>query len=239
MDTFGANLNSYRRRCTDPASGGKLTQQRLADLLHEYDDRFPYTKAQISQWENGRRVIPHDQRDLLVGLIYVLTTCNGIKKREEADGLLTSGGYAPLSQDEVNRIPDKKLYENEADPPDLLTISGILDTLKKLMEDKDNLLDDKENLIKRLNQIEDKRIEAITGMSHTQRAVLGAIPSAPTPLDDVFSLVYKEVPSLEGIRIKEIMMRLHELRYLGLIDRKKDPKYRWIYWREPHKTFRV
>ncbi len=237
MKTFGARMAYFRRRCEDPQRGGRLTQDRLADLLHEFDETLLYSKPQISNWEKDKRSIPLNQRNLLIGLIYVFTTCGGLSEKEAADAFLQSGGYAPLSSDEVQLLPDKSLYENptpstgiDGDPQSLLTIAGILKTLEQQAGDINKLRST-------LAEIEGQRLQAIAGISRTQRAILDVIPYKEVALDDVFETIYEKVADLKGIRIKELNLRLHELRYLGLINRRRDPVYRWIYWRENPKSY--
>ena len=112
METFGTRMVFLRKNSEDPQTQGPLTQSRLADLLNDYDHTLLFSKTQISNWEKGRRNIPLHQRSLLVGLIYVFTTCGGLSEKEAADAFLQSGGYAPLTDAEIKQLPEKALYEN-------------------------------------------------------------------------------------------------------------------------------
>ncbi len=236
METFGTRMVFLRKNSEDPQTQGPLTQSRLADLLNDYDHTLLFSKTQISNWEKGRRSIPLHQRSLLIGLIYVFTTCGGLSEKEAADAFLQSGGYAPLTDDEIKQLPDKALFENRqkdqngTEQQSLLTIAGILQTLEKQSSENGKLR-------QTLSQIEGQRLAAIANISTTQRGIMGAIPYSPTPIDEVFQLIYEKVPQMEGIRLKEINLRLHELRYLGLIERERHPEHRWMYWRETPKSF--
>lgn len=232
MQSFGEWITHYRHASRDTQKGSRLTQSRLAELLNEYDDTLIYTKTQISNWEKDKRTIPLDKRPLLIGFIYVFTTCGGISKLDEANDFLQSGGYAPLTKDEVESLPNKKLYWNQPSKTEthsLLTIAGILSRLEKQAEDNEKL----KNV---LAEIEGERLRDIANISQTQRRILEVIPYQATPLDDVFAAMH-QISSLEDVRIKELNLRLHELRYLGLIARRKDPQYRWLYWREIPRSF--
>ena len=239
MKAFGKQIAYHRRECRDPEKGGVLTQSRFAELLQEYDETLIYTKTQISNWENGKRVIPLDKRNLLIGFIFVFTTYGSLKELETANAFLQIGGYAPLTEDEVGKLPEKKLFwkdklsksgevlegdGEEQGSQTLLTIAGIIKELEKQTGDNEKL----EGV---LAEIESQRISAILNLSQTQRQILEAIPVTPTPLDYIFAKMHS-IEKLEGVRIKELNLRLHELRYLGLINRKKDPEYRWLYWKE-------
>ena len=187
MKAFGKQIAYHRRECRDPEKGGALTQSRLAELLQEYDETLIYTKTQISNWENGKRVIPLDKRNLLIGFIYVFTTYGTLKELDTANAFLQTGGYAALTDGEVNQLPEKQLFwkkklaksnemleedGEEQDSQTLLTIAGILKELEKQSGDNEKL----EGV---LAEIESQRISAILNLSQTQRKILEVIPLTP------------------------------------------------------------
>ncbi|MFK7801608.1 MAG: hypothetical protein AB8G95_08260 [Anaerolineae bacterium] len=223
MSKFGTLIASYRRDCRNSKNGGLLSQSLLADLLSEFDPTLIYTKTQISNWEKGKRIIPIDKRSILIGLIYIFSNYGNLSLLDKANMFLQSGGYAALSEEELNRLEGKgiKLASNQS----LQTIDGILGSIEK--QSRDN-----EKLRSVLMAVENQRLESITNISGTQRKILETIPYDPTPLDSIFSGIDEKVESVETMRLKEVNLRLHELRYLGLVNRKRDSEHRWLYWRE-------
>lgn len=101
---FGQLLKKYRLSGVDPDSGGKLTQERLAELLDIKAGIVGYSGVRVSNWERGEEVIGQEKRDLLVGLLLVLYLCRGIKTLAEADDLLFSGNYRYLDENEAAQI---------------------------------------------------------------------------------------------------------------------------------------
>ena len=101
---FGQLLKKYRLGSVDPDSGGKLTQERLAELLDTRASVIGYSGVRVSNWERGEEVIGQEKRDLLVGLLLVLHLCRGIKTLAEADDLLFSGNYRFLDENEAAHI---------------------------------------------------------------------------------------------------------------------------------------
>ena len=108
---------------------------------------------------------------------------------------------------------------------DVETITGML------LEIQENM-NDLEQLRGTLAKIEKQRLESIIRLSPTQRRVLDAVPETPTLVVDVIDLIQEEVSSLKGVRKKEMILRLHELRYLGLIDRRRNLDDKRLYWRK-------
>lgn len=108
---------------------------------------------------------------------------------------------------------------------DIETITGMLLEIRENMNNLDQLRNT-------LAKIEQQRLESIIRLSLTQRRLLAAIPETPTLVVDVIELIQEEVPSLKGVRKKEMILRLHELRYLGLIDRRRNSDDKWLYWRK-------
>ncbi|MCI0397266.1 MAG: ATP-binding protein [Chloroflexi bacterium] len=104
VNTFGALLAKYRRQCTDLLRGGMLTQERLAELLEQEAKVAGYSPVRVSNWERGQETIRHDNRELLVGLVYVFHRCGGLYSLDEANGLLFAGGYRQLDEVEIQRV---------------------------------------------------------------------------------------------------------------------------------------
>ena len=111
---FGKLLQEYRLRSRDPVDNGRLTQERLGELLGEVAGLPAYTYVDVSRWEKGGkkgRVIPHEDRLLLLGLIQVLHQCGGIRSKEEANDLLKAGGYSDLDGSEIDSVNSSWLVE--------------------------------------------------------------------------------------------------------------------------------
>lgn len=109
--------------------------------------------------------------------------------------------------------------------PNFDTVTGMLLEIRNNMEDL-------EQLRASLDKIEEQRLESIIRLSGTQQRVLKAIPETPTLVADMIDLVGEEISSLKGVRKKEMLLRFHELRYLGLIDRRRNVDGKWVYWRK-------
>jgi len=101
-ETFAAVFRRARRTAQDPERGGALTQERFAELLAEEPGAIGVTTATISNWERGRSQPHRYDRATLRALISVLLRCHGLASLYEANILLSCGGYAPLSQEELS-----------------------------------------------------------------------------------------------------------------------------------------
>ncbi|MEM8862766.1 MAG: hypothetical protein AAGD96_31025, partial [Chloroflexota bacterium] len=224
-------MSTIRRNCTNPHKGGSLSQEKLTELVLEHDPSLVISKSLVSSWENGRRSISVERRDLLLAIIIVFAQCGGLNETEEANNFLQLGKYAPLDKEETDQVPHSSFQwigEGTApleDNQENLTITNFIQILQEQSDDNKKL----RNII---NKLETERKEAITNISSTQRKLLEIIPYHPTALDDIFALVYTHVDREEDMRLKEVNLRLHELRYLGLINRTRDSNHRWLYWRE-------
>ena len=118
MSRFGESLCLYRRQSSDRERGGRLTQERLGELLGLEMGDMGYTGAAVSEWERGKSQIHKDHRKVLVALIKVLHRNEGLKSTTEADTLLLSGNYRPLDADEKMSI-----FSNAA--PEQIPVSGV------------------------------------------------------------------------------------------------------------------
>lgn len=106
---FGRTLQKYRQQTAGP-SGKCLTQEELADKLQA----GKYIGKDVSYWETGARPIDHANRALLLDLVQVLHAANGLHSLDEANNLLTSGGYSPLTEGEQLNLSLKWLEEVDA-----------------------------------------------------------------------------------------------------------------------------
>jgi hypothetical protein len=103
-ETFGTLLGRARRNTRDPQRGGALTQERFAELITlELKTNGTLGKT-ISSWERGRGQPRRHDRAMLCAIVSVLLRFAGLSSFEEANELLSYGGYAPLSQTERNAI---------------------------------------------------------------------------------------------------------------------------------------
>ncbi|MEM9775658.1 MAG: hypothetical protein AAF902_13840 [Chloroflexota bacterium] len=231
MDTFGKRMSTIRRNCTDPHKGGSLSQDTLADLVSDRDFSLVISKSLISQWENNNRKISLKKRKLLIAIISVFAQCGGLTEIQEANKFLILGNHAPLKKDEIDQIPHSNFQstKNGTQPkPDAQENLGLAAVLQLLNSQSEDI----KKLRKIISEIETGRKEAVANISSTQRGILELISYQPMPVKSVFESIYENVDQEKKMRIKEINLRLHELRYLGLINRKRDENHKWLYWRE-------
>ena len=102
--TFGARLRYARRQATDPLRGGLLTQDRLGELIGNELGDAGYTGAAISEWERNKSRIHASDREVLLALTAVLCQVGGLQNQDDADGLLASGNYRRLDEQERKRV---------------------------------------------------------------------------------------------------------------------------------------
>jgi transcriptional regulator with XRE-family HTH domain len=100
-DTFAVMLRRARRNARDPERGGQLTQERFAELLAQEPGAMCTTNTTVSNWECGKSQPHRHDRDTLRAIITVLLRCTGLANLAEASALLSCGGYAALSQEEI------------------------------------------------------------------------------------------------------------------------------------------
>ncbi len=114
---FGKLLREYRLRGRNPDDNGRLTQERLAEFLGVFAGLTSYSHIDVSRWERGGskgRVIAHNDRGLLVGLIQVLHYYGGIKGVAEANALLQAGGYRNMDEGEIAQVDNEWLITETA-----------------------------------------------------------------------------------------------------------------------------
>ena len=108
MRSFGQQLRTYRRQCTDPQRGGLLTQERFRELMGVLLGDAGYSGAAVSDWERDKSKIHADDRAVLVALLTVLRQNGGISQQETGDDLLAAGNYRRLDLDEALAVfPDE------------------------------------------------------------------------------------------------------------------------------------
>ena len=234
---FGQNIRHYRLKSIDPLKSKALTQERLGEMIYEFDDKLIYTKTHVTNWENGKRKVSWENRDLLAAFIYVFFKCGALTTFVDANNLLISGGYAPLNECELERIGLNLKSEIASLIQSAVVADNAHDEIPsaKIAAFQSDV-QHTQYLFNTLAKVEDKRFEAILNLSNTQRQVLIVIPFEPTNVENLIVLLKAKTPNLKNSTLKEIHLRLHELRYLGLIDRKKDKSSKWFYWRTPPKT---
>jgi hypothetical protein len=81
-----------------------LTQERLAELLEEEAGVSGYSGIRVSNWERAQEIIRQDNRDLLIGLLYVLHRHGGLSTLDEANSFLFAGGYRNLDKAEIHKV---------------------------------------------------------------------------------------------------------------------------------------
>jgi hypothetical protein len=78
-----------------------------------------------------------------------------------------------------------------------------------------------------LHVVEERRKTWVARLSDNQRRLLAEIPKSYTPLERLWEVARQLIPDCG---YKEFRFRLHELEWLGLVERKSD-KQTWIYRR--------
>ena len=103
-ETFGMMLGRARRNTRDSQRGGALTQERFAELIaHQLGTGGTLGKT-VSSWERGKGQPRRNDRASLCAIVGVLLRFAGLSSFEEANELLSYGGYAPLSKAERDTI---------------------------------------------------------------------------------------------------------------------------------------
>ena len=77
-----------------------------------------------------------------------------------------------------------------------------------------------------LLEYESRRRAWVARISQNQRMLLNSIPTAYTSLDILWKTALKVLP---GCGYKEFRFRLHELEWLGLVERRPVPAGTWEY----------
>ena len=166
----------------------------------------------IGRWINGDR-----QPDL--ARVHDIADMLGLDTREHRQ-LCLAAGYMP-EDDPSGRSPHEMTSMDIADD---------LDTIKGMVREIRAAIDDTARLRAILSQLEWQRRDAIRKLSQTQRQVLAVMPTHPMQAPAVLTHIRTQIPSLRTVRTKELYLRLHELRYVGLIQRRKDAQHTWWYW---------
>jgi len=112
MPQFGQKLKGFRQRTRDLETQKPLTQQQIAELLEKKTGIF-YSHVTISNWERNVSTIHQDERVLLVALVSILHTHQGIISKEEAEEFLHAGNYRRLNVPEMSQVNIEWLNEGE------------------------------------------------------------------------------------------------------------------------------
>ena len=115
MASFGERLRQLRRVANKKRKESKLpslTQVQFADALCRLSDGWlQHSAVDVSRWENGRRMIRADQRDLLTTIVAVFHQYRAFESLSDANSLLASGRYLELTRVEVAQIEPKWLED--------------------------------------------------------------------------------------------------------------------------------
>ncbi|MFT5327380.1 MAG: hypothetical protein ACI8P0_005269 [Planctomycetaceae bacterium] len=121
---------------------------------------------------------------------------------------------------------------------DIASIKDTINSLRELIEESTDM-STRTALFSQLQKLEQQRLDWIARISMTQRHLLAAIPESENLCvrrGMLMQTAAANSDSLKRARFEEMNFRLHELRWLGLIDRSpagKDDGARrdWNYWR--------
>jgi hypothetical protein len=100
-------------------------------------------------------------------------------------------------------------------------------SVTELIDDLRNEFSQSKDLQRMLEVIDGTRKAWVSRISENQRKFLSAIPRSYTPLDSLWEVAKGIIPECG---YKEFRFRLHELEWLGLVERKSD-KQSWLYRR--------
>lgn len=100
-------------------------------------------------------------------------------------------------------------------------------SVTELIDDIKDELSQSKDLRGVLDVIEQRRKAWVSRISETQQKFRLAIPKSYTPLDSLWEVAKRIIPDCG---YKEFRFRLHELEWLGLVERKSD-KQTWLYRR--------
>lgn len=100
---LGCLLRNYREGTVDRRTRTKLSQAEFAEKLSKLTS-LKITRNKVGYWETNTTAIPVQDRKMLLAIVVVLHEYGGITKIEEANLLLTSGGYRPLDPAEAAKI---------------------------------------------------------------------------------------------------------------------------------------
>ncbi len=104
MSEFSDLLRSYRLQCRLPSTGGKLTQEYLAEELSSRSGIGGFSGRTVSNWERGEHKIRQTHRHVVISLLQILYEFGGVQTLGEAEALLAAGNYRPLTAVEVKQV---------------------------------------------------------------------------------------------------------------------------------------
>lgn len=134
---------------------------------------------------------------------------------------------------------DEKIEQAEGNiRSDIDSLKGVIETLRLAIEQsKDEST--RSSLASQLAELEQRREEWISRLSSSQKVLLATIPQSKQDAlvrTKLFQTAEERSAKLRQARYEELNFRLHELRWLGLIDRerkedKETQRLDWHYWR--------
>src|SRR5690349_4580570 len=108
-------LRTFRQASNDPDRfHRRLTQERLGALIGDEMDDLGVSGAAVSYWESGESTINVQDRSVLLALIKVLYSCNGLKTVVDANQFLRAGNYRELDEEETKHIFGEISKQNTA-----------------------------------------------------------------------------------------------------------------------------
>jgi class 3 adenylate cyclase/tetratricopeptide (TPR) repeat protein len=116
VSEFAKLLHSYRLRAQHPEHQGRLTQERLGQLIGDYLDDLGFSNVSIHNWETDKARISQSDRNVLIALVQALHQCQGIHTLAEANALLLAGDYRPLNATEAGQLNPAWLAEMPVTP---------------------------------------------------------------------------------------------------------------------------
>lgn len=104
MSEFGDLLRLYRLQCRLPQTGGKLTQEHLAEELSFRSGIGGFSGRTVSNWERGEHKIRQTHRHVVISLLQILREFGGVRTLGEAEALLAAGDYRRLTAVEAKQV---------------------------------------------------------------------------------------------------------------------------------------
>ncbi len=103
VPSFGQLLRQYRLKTRDQYAGKCLSQLEFGLKLYDKTG-WVVTRNRVAKWESGKIQIQPDERKILTAIISLLFEYQGFSSLVEANQLLETGGYKPLTSEEIEKI---------------------------------------------------------------------------------------------------------------------------------------
>jgi len=100
---FGQLLSEYREKTRDSQTRKCLTQIQVSEKLYDKFGLYVH-RNMIGKWELGKKQIYPDERAILIGILAIYFSYNGISSLDEANWLMETAGYMALSPEEITKI---------------------------------------------------------------------------------------------------------------------------------------